>query len=112
MMTAPRPPSLHSPHPPAPPTKNPGVYGSHFWLSYAGNLLVMTAVAVLFRYADFVAFLGGTEFHLGWIVGVGMVGSCQAPECLANSRRHTRHRFPDCATTDASSHHHRRRRNV
>jgi len=37
---------------------------------------------------------------------------CQAPECLANSRRHTRHRFPDCATTDASSHHHRRRRNV
>jgi len=38
--------------------------------------------------------------------------SCQAPECLANSRRHTRHRFPDCATTDASSHHHRRRRNV
>jgi len=41
-----------------------------------------------------------------------LLGECQAPECLANSRRHTRHRFPDCATTDASSHHHRRRRNV
>jgi len=30
---------------------------------------------MLFRYADFVALLGGTELHLGWIVGVGMVGS-------------------------------------
>jgi MFS family permease len=35
----------------------------------------MAAVALLFRYADFVTLLGGTEFHLGWIVGVGMVGS-------------------------------------
>ena len=35
----------------------------------------MAAVAVLYRYADFVTLLGGTEFHLGWIVGVGMVGS-------------------------------------
>jgi len=44
--------------------------------------------------------------------GTNSHADCQAPECLANSRRHTRHRFPDCATTDASSHHHRRRRNV
>ena len=35
----------------------------------------MAAVALLFRYADFVTLLGGNEFHLGWIVGVGMVGS-------------------------------------
>ena len=35
----------------------------------------MVAVALLYRYADFVTLLGGTEFHLGWIVGVGMVGS-------------------------------------
>ena len=39
------------------------------------NTLVTVALALLFRYADFVALLGGTEFHLGWIVGVGMVGS-------------------------------------
>jgi MFS family permease len=36
---------------------------------------VTVSVAVLFRYADFIQFLGGTELHLGWIVGVGMVGS-------------------------------------
>ena len=39
------------------------------------SLLQAAAVSLLFRYADFVAVLGGTEFHLGWIVGVGMVGS-------------------------------------
>jgi MFS family permease len=35
----------------------------------------MVAIALLFRYADFVTVLGGSEWHLGWIVGVGMVGS-------------------------------------
>ena len=35
----------------------------------------MVAFSLLFRYADFVDFLGGTEFILGWIVGVGMIGS-------------------------------------
>jgi MFS family permease len=38
-------------------------------------LLLASAASLLFRYADFVTLLGGTEFHLGWIVGVGMVGS-------------------------------------
>ena len=33
------------------------------------------AMALLFRYADFIALLGGSEWHLGWIVGIGMVGS-------------------------------------
>ena len=51
------------------------VYDRPFWLAYASNMLLMVAVALLFRYADFVTLLGGTEFHLGWIVGVGMVGS-------------------------------------
>jgi MFS family permease len=44
-------------------------------MAYVANLLVMVAIALLYRYADFVTLLGGTEFHLGWIVGVGMVGS-------------------------------------
>ncbi len=35
----------------------------------------MIGVALLFRYADFIAYLGGSEWHLGWIVGVGMIGS-------------------------------------
>ncbi len=50
-------------------------YGRPFWRAYVANTLIMTAVALLFRYADFVTLLGGNELHLGWIVGIGMVGS-------------------------------------
>ena len=37
--------------------------------------MVLMAIALLYRYADFVRLLGGTEFHLGWIVGIGIAGS-------------------------------------
>lgn len=50
-------------------------YGRPFWLAYGANVLVMVGVSLLYRYADFVAALGGSEWELGWIVGVGMVGS-------------------------------------
>lgn len=50
-------------------------YGSDFWLAYVSNFLTMASVAMLVRYADFVSLLGGTERQLGWIVGVGSVGS-------------------------------------
>ncbi len=53
----------------------PARYGRWFWLTYASNTAVMTAVSLLFRYADFVHALKGTELDLGWIVGVGMFGS-------------------------------------
>jgi MFS family permease len=53
-------------------------YGRPFWYAYLANLLVMIAVSLLFRYADFVSVLGGSEWHLGWIVGIGMVGSLAA----------------------------------
>lgn len=46
-----------------------------FWTAFAAQLLLWAAQAVLFRYADFVDVLGGSELHLGWIVGVGMTGS-------------------------------------
>lgn len=48
---------------------------SFFWMAFAAQLLLWTAQAVLFRYADFVRVLGGSEVHLGWIVGAGMMGS-------------------------------------
>ena len=51
------------------------VYGRQFWLAYTSNALLLMAVALLFRYADFITLLGGTEFHLGWIVGIGTLGS-------------------------------------
>ena len=50
-------------------------YGKTFWFCYVSNTCIMLAISLLFRYADFVTFYGGTEFHLGWIVGLGMVGS-------------------------------------
>ncbi len=50
-------------------------YGMPYWRAYLANIAVMVAIALLYRYADFVTILGGTELHLGWIVGVGTVGS-------------------------------------
>jgi len=44
-------------------------------LAYLDNLCLMTAISLLYRYADLVKVLGGTEWDLGWIVGLGMVGS-------------------------------------
>src|SRR5262245_25705503 len=53
----------------------PAAFGAPFWFSYTANTLMMTAVSLLFVYADFIRLLGGTEQQLGRIVGAGMVGS-------------------------------------
>ncbi len=58
---------------PKPPQTN--AYDRNFWFSYAANFFMVAAVSLLFRYSDFVAHLGGREQHLGWIVGVGVLGS-------------------------------------
>lgn len=50
-------------------------FGRHFWITYAANSCMMVAVSLLYRYADFVSYLGGKEGVLGGIVGAGMVGS-------------------------------------
>ena len=62
-------------HPPGPRPESLHTYGRPFWLAFAANLTVASAVALLYRYADLITYLDGTEFHLGWIVGMGMVGS-------------------------------------
>jgi len=79
--------SRGKPKPPAPVRTDPGIrrnqtstghqnpYGVPFWRAYLANTAVMVAIALLYRYADFVTLLGGTELHLGWIVGAGTVGS-------------------------------------
>ena len=51
------------------------LYDASFWKAFLANSLVTVGVAVLYRYADFITLLGGTELHLGWIVGIGMLGS-------------------------------------
>lgn len=50
-------------------------FGGPFWLTYASNLLLMVGVSLLYRYGDFVTYLGGSEVNLGWIISVGMIGS-------------------------------------
>ncbi len=64
------PPLVLPPHQPA-----AKIYGLDFWLCYLANALLLVAVSVLFRYADFVAYFGGSERQLGMIVGVGMIGA-------------------------------------
>jgi MFS family permease len=58
--------------------KQPGqasIFDRSFWFTYGANVAMMVAVSLLYRYADFVDALGGSEYQLGWIVGLGMVGS-------------------------------------
>jgi MFS family permease len=50
-------------------------YGPRFWFTYLANLGLMVAVSLLFRYADFIHHLGGTEKQLGLITGIGMFGA-------------------------------------
>ena len=71
-------PSCSAPEPAESPDGCSSLYGWSFWTAYVANTLVTVAYAILFRYADFVTILGGTELHLGWIVGVGMIGSVLA----------------------------------
>lgn len=58
-----------------PMAEEPRVYGRQFWIVYVGNTAFTVAVAMMYRYADFVLYLGGTEWNVGVIVGVGMIGS-------------------------------------
>lgn len=50
-------------------------YGVRFWLAYLANFLICIAMNTLVRYADFVREIGGTAWELGWIVGIGTIGS-------------------------------------
>jgi MFS family permease len=56
-------------------TRVDSAYDRVFWLTYLANGLTTVANAMLVRYADFVNVLGGEERQLGFIVGVGMLGS-------------------------------------
>ncbi len=51
------------------------LYGRAFWCTYLSNTALMIAISLMYRYADFVVFLGGSELTVGTIVGIGMTGS-------------------------------------
>lgn len=51
------------------------VYNASLLLAFVANVFQLVSVSLLFRYSDFVNSLGGNEWHLGWIVGIGSVGA-------------------------------------
>ncbi len=53
-------------------------YGREFWLAYFAHTALIVCNSSLFRYFDFVSFLGGDEYDLGLITGFGMAGAVLA----------------------------------
>lgn len=51
--------------------KTPRAFTPDFWLAYAANVLVMTVVALFYRFGDLVNKLGGTDQMLGLVVATG-----------------------------------------
>lgn len=51
------------------------MYNRVFWLAYAANTVMVGGNALTFRFAELVAFLGGTEQTTGEIVRMGMIGA-------------------------------------
>ncbi|MCC9604264.1 MFS transporter [Blastopirellula sp. JC732] len=49
-------------------------YNRDFWLGYFANLALIVGMSSLFRYADFIAYLGGGPYQLGLVTGCGMTG--------------------------------------
>lgn len=73
---------------PAVQQKRVAVYDSVFWLAYAANLALVTANALTFRFAELVAYLGGTEQVAGTIVGTGVFGALAARFFLGRAIDH------------------------
>lgn len=53
----------------------PSVYGRTFWLCFAANFSMVCANSLTFRFAELVAFLGGSELTTGEIIQAGMIGA-------------------------------------
>lgn len=60
---------------PKPDRKPAGIYNQAFWLAYIANVALVTANALTFRFAELVAYLGGSEKVAGTIVSVGVSGA-------------------------------------
>lgn len=53
----------------------PPVYNRNFWLAYAANVMLVTANALTFHFAELVSALGGTEQLTGSIIRTGLIGA-------------------------------------
>lgn len=54
------------------------IYNRVFWLAYLANVSLVTANALTFRFAELVAFLGGTERIAGGVVSTGVTAALVA----------------------------------
>ena len=61
------------------------IYDGVFWLAYVANFFLMIGISLMFRFADYVVFLGGTAGTAGLIVGIGMGGSLALRGLLGQS---------------------------
>lgn len=57
------------------PSTDDAIYDRGFWLAYAANLMLVCANSLTFRFAEFVASLGGTEELSGEIVRAGLIAA-------------------------------------
>jgi len=64
--------SDHSSHSPA---KTSSVYNGRFWLAYLANVMLVTANALTFHFAELVAHLGGSEQITGSVIRTGLIGA-------------------------------------
>ena len=65
--------------PPASVQKQSGtIYNRIFWMAYVANVSLVTANALSFRFAELVAFLGGTDQMAGSLVSTGVIGAFTA----------------------------------
>jgi MFS family permease len=51
------------------------VYTSQFWLAYVANFALVAANTLMYRFAELVAFLGGSEQAAGAVVGTGFAAA-------------------------------------
>lgn len=58
-----------------PATSTQSVYNRRFWFAYLANVLLVTANALTFHFAELVAYLGGTEQLTGSVIRTGLVGA-------------------------------------
>lgn len=57
-----------------PPRPKP-VYNRNFWMAYAANVMLVTANALTFHFAELVSSLGGSEQLTGSIIRTGLIGA-------------------------------------
>ena len=60
---------------PEPSRHEPTIYNRVFWWAYVANLLLVSANAMTFRFAELINLLGGTQQVAGMIVSIGAVSA-------------------------------------